>query len=92
MVFEQLVLSISVGLVMGALIAFAGWIKDKNPWDNKQFAYALIIGVFTSLAVIQGIEGGIDETNILKVIIEIAGLSFFANAAIKGGSRLTPKK
>jgi len=91
MVFEQLVLSIGVGLTMGAIIALAGWVKDTQPWNNRQFAYALIIGVFTSFLVIEGFEGGVDESNLLNVLVEIAGLSFFANVGVKAGARLQKK-
>ena len=92
MVFEQLGLSIAVGLAMGALIAFVAWLSTKDAWNNKLFAYTLIVGVFTSFIVIDAIEGGIDETNLLKVVIEIAGLSFFANKGIKAGALLQAKK
>lgn len=91
MAFEQLGLSVGVGLGMGALIALAGWVSSKDPWNNRQFAYTLIIGVITSFGVIEGIEGGLDETNVLKVIIEIAGLSFFANKGVKAAIKLQKK-
>jgi len=43
-------------------------------------------GIIRNL-VIEGIEGGIGEDNFLRVILEIAGVSFFANKAIHMAGR-----
>lgn len=88
---EQLFLELGLGIGMGALIALIAFVAGKDAWDNKLFAYTAIIGAFTSLAVIEGIEGGIGEGNLIKVILMIAGLSFFANKSIQIGSNLRNK-
>ena len=87
MVFEQFALDIFVGVVMGGLISVMSFLARKDRWDNKKFGYTMVIAVFSSFAIIEGIEGGIGEDNFLRVILEIAGVSFFANKAIHMAGR-----
>ncbi len=97
MTFEQLGLEIGVGVGMGTLIALMAFLSTKDPWNNKLFAYTVVIGVFTTFAVIEGIEGGIGidsetgENNIVKVLLLVAGASFFANKSIKMAERIRAK-
>jgi hypothetical protein len=88
---EQLFLELGLGIGMGALIALIAFVAGKDPWNNRLFIYTTLIGAFTSLAVIEGIEGGIDGGNLIKVILMIAGLSFFANKGIQLGANLRNK-
>ena len=88
---EQLFLELGLGIGMGALIALVAFVAGKNPWNNRLFIYTTIIGAFTSLAVIEGIEGGLGEGNLIKVILMIAGLSFFTNKGIQIGTNLRNK-
>lgn len=92
MAFEQLGLQLGLGVGLGTLIAVMGFLSSKDPWNNKLFAYTLGIGIITAFTVIEGIEGGVDESNILKVIIEVAGLSFFANKGVQMAQRLQKAK
>ena len=88
---EQLFIEVGLGVSMGALIAFLSFVAGTAAWDNRLFVYTAVIGVFTSLTVIEGIEGGVGEENILKVILMIAGMSFFANKGIQMGANLRQK-
>ena len=87
MVFEQFALDIFVGVVMGGLISVMSFLARKDRWDNKKFGYTMVIAVFSSFAIIEGIEGGIGEENFLRVILEIAGVSFITNKAIHMAGR-----
>ena len=87
MVFEQLALNIFVGVVMGGLVSVMSFLARKDRWDNKKFGYTMVIAVFSSFAIIEGIEGGIGEENFLRVILEIAGASFITNKAIHMAGR-----
>ena len=87
MVFEQLALNIFVGVVMGGLVSVMSFLARKDRWDNRKFGYTMVIAVFSSLAIIEGIEGGIGEENFLRVILEIAGVSFITNKAIHMAGR-----
>jgi len=91
MPFEQLALEIGVGIALGTLIATMAFLSSKDKWDNRLFGYTLVLGVITTIGVIEGVEGGIDESNILKVILEVAGLSFFGNKSIKMAERIRSK-
>lgn len=97
MSFEQISLEIGVGVGMGTLIAIMSFLSTKDPWNNRLFAYTLVIGVFTTFAVIEGIEGGIGidpttgDNNIVKVLLLVAGASFFANKGIKMAERIRAK-
>jgi hypothetical protein len=88
---EQLFLELGLGIGMGALIALIAFVAGKDPWNNRLFIYTTIIGAFTSLAVIEGIEGGVGGDNLIKVVLMIAGLSFFANKGIQLGANLRNK-
>ena len=88
---EQLFLELGLGIGMGALIALVAYVAGKDKWDNRLFIYTMIIGAFTSLAVIEGIEGGVGEANLIKVVLMISGLSFFTNKGIQMGSSLRSK-
>jgi len=88
---EQLFLELGLGIGMGALIALVAFVAGKDPWNNRLFIYTTIIGAFTSLAVIEGIEGGINGDNLINVVLMIAGLSFFANKGIQIGTNLRNK-
>jgi len=88
MAFEQLALEIGVGIGLGTLISIMAFLASKDKWNNRLFGYTLVLGVITTFGVIEGIEGGVDETNILKVILEVAGLSFLANKGIKMADRI----
>ena len=87
MVFEQLALNIFVGVVMGGLVSVMSFLARKDRWDNRKFGYTMVIAVFSSFAIIEGIEGGIGEENFLRVILEIAGASFITNKAIHMAGR-----
>ena len=88
MSFEQLVLDASVGIGMGALIAVCSFLAGKEVWDNRKFAYSIIIGVFTAFAIIEGLGTGITEANFIGVLLSIAGVSFFTNKGIKMATRV----
>lgn len=88
MALEQLAVNVGVGIGMGTLIAIMAFLSTKDPWNNKLFAYTLVIATFTAFAVIEGIEGGVGEGNIIKVILMIAGTAFFANKGIKMAIRV----
>ena len=92
MAFEQLGLHLALGVGMGVVIAIMGFLSSKDEWNNKLFAYTIGIGVVTTFTVIEGIEGGVDESNLLKVIVEVAGLSFFANKGVQMAQRLQKGK
>ena len=87
MVFEQLALNIFVGVVMGGLVSVMSFLARKDRWDNRKFGYTMVIAVFSSFAIIEGIEGGIGEENFLRVILEIAGASFITKKAIHMAGR-----
>jgi len=88
MAFEQFALTIGVGLTMGTLIAVMAYLSSNSGWNNKLFSYTLVIGVFSTFVIVQGVEGGVDESNIIKVILLVAGGSFFANKGIKMAERV----
>ena len=88
MSFEQLVLDASVGLGMGAIIAVASYLAGNEAWNNRKFAYSVIIGVFTAFAVIEALGTGITEANFISVLLSIAGVSFFTNKGIKMANRV----
>jgi len=77
--FEQLALEIGLGIGMGLLISIVAVLAGKDKFDPRKFGYTAIVGVISAFIIIEAVEGGIDESNYLKVIIEIAGVSFFAN-------------
>ena len=85
---EQLILDASVGLGMGAIIAVASYLAGNEAWNNRKFAYSVIIGVFTAFAIIEGLGQGITESNFISVLLSIAGVSFFANKGIKMANRV----
>ena len=73
---------------MGTLIAITAYLSSSEAWNNRKFAYALVIGVFTSFAVIEGVVDGVTEANILNVVLLIAGTSFFTNKAVQMAQRV----
>lgn len=91
MPFEQLALEVGIGVGMGTLIAVVAFLATTDKWNNRLFAYTLVIGVFTAFVVIEGVEGGVDESNLIKTILLIAGASFFANKGIKMAERIRSK-
>ncbi len=91
MPFEQLALEIGVGVGMGTLIALVAFLSSTDKWNNRLFAYTLAMGVVTSFVVIEGIEGGLGEDNLIKVVLLIAGASFFANKGVKMATRVRKK-
>ena len=89
MSFEQLILQGTVGIGMGALIAVAGYLATAaESWNNRKFAYSVIIGVFTSFTVITGLGQEINTSNFIPTLLSIAGVSFFANIGIKTALRV----
>jgi len=72
---------------MGGLVSVMSFLARKDRWDNRKFGYTMVIAVFSSFAIIEGIEGGIGEENFLRVILEIAGVSFITNKAIHMAGR-----
>jgi len=88
MAFEQLALEIGVGIGLGTLISIMAFLSSKDKWDNRLFGYTLVLGVITTFGVIEGIEGGLGEENIIKVVLMVAGLSFFGNKSIKMAERI----
>jgi len=88
MPFEQLALEVGIGVGMGTLIAVMAFLSTTDKWNNRLFAYTLVMGVVTAFVVIEGIEGGVGEENLIKVILLIAGASFFGNKGIKMAIRV----
>ena len=89
MSFEQLILQGTVGIGMGALIAVAGYLATAaESWNNRKFAYSVIIGVFTSFTVITGLGQEINTSNFIPTLLSIAGVSFFANKVINTALRV----
>jgi len=88
MTLEQTALDLGIGIGMGTLIAVMAFLSTDAKWNNKLFAYTLILASFTAFAVIDTIEGGVSEANLISVILAIAGASFFANKGIKIANRL----
>lgn len=91
MPFEQLALEIGIGVALGTVIAIMAFLSTSKAWDNRLFAYTLVIGVFTTFAVIEGIEGGVDESNLIKVALMVGGASFFSNKSIQMAERVRAK-
>lgn len=86
--FEQLALEVGLGVAMGALVAITAYLSSTESWNNRKFAYSVVIGVFTSFAIIEGVVEGVTEANILNVVLLIAGTSFFTNKAIQMAQRV----
>lgn len=85
----QLLLQIALSLGMGGLISGMSYLSvDKLKWDNRKFAFSLIISTFTSLTVVSSVTGGITSDNVILTVLMIAGSSFFANKGIQMASRL----
>ena len=89
MSFEQLILQVTVGIGMGALIAVSAFLaKSDNTWNNRKFAYSVIIGVFTSFTVITGLGQEISTSDFIPTLLSIAGVSFFANKGLQAALRV----
>jgi len=89
MSFEQLLIQATVGIGMGTLIALSAYLaKTDNTWNNRKFAYSVIIGVFTSFAVITGLGQDISAANFIPTLLSIAGVSFFANKGLQAALRV----
>jgi hypothetical protein len=88
MPLENLALEVGLGVGMGTLISIVAFLSTTDKWNNRLFAYTLVIATFSAFAVIEGVEGGVDESNIIKVALLIAGVSFFTNKGLKMGQRI----
>ena len=89
MSFEQLLIQGAIGVGMGTLIAVAGYLSTAvESWNNRKFAYSVIISVFTAFIVITGLGVDIGSENLIPTLLAIAGVSFFANKGIKTALRV----
>lgn len=90
----QFALRIGVGVGMGALISVVTVLgaESGNTWDNRKFAYGMVIAVFSAFVVIDGFKEPLNYGNIISVILQIAGGTFFANKGIQMAQRLHTKK
>ena len=86
---SQLIVQLIVGVGMGGIISVMSYLSQPlQDWDNRKFIFSIGVAVFSALAIIQSIEGGITEDNIIYVILTIAGSSFLTNKTIQIAARL----
>lgn len=89
--FEQILVQIAIALSVGAFTSVMGKLANGSKWDNKKFAYTLGMTFVSGLVAVNAIEGGIDESNALKVFLEVLGVNFVIHTGIAIGGRLQSK-
>ena len=84
----QIALAISVGVFTSVMAKLA----SAQPWSNKKFAYTMGLTFISGLVAVNALEGGVDESNAVKVFLEILGVNFVQHTGISIASRLKTKK
>lgn len=90
--FEQIATQVGLALGIGAFTCVMAKLASAKKWDNRKLAYTLGLTFVTGLTAVNAIEGGIDETNIVKVFLEVLGLNFIAHTGINIAGRLQKNK
>ena len=89
--FEQIAIQIGIALTVGTFTCVMAKLASSEKWDNKKLAYTLGLTFVTGLAAVNAIEGGVGESNIIKVFLEVLGLNFIAHTGISIAGRLKGK-
>lgn len=89
--YEQALVQVLIALGVGTFTSVMGKLANGSKWDNKKFAYTLGMTFVSGLVAVNAIEGGIDESNAIKVFLEVLGANFVIHTGIAIGSRLQGK-
>lgn len=89
--YEQIILQVALALGIGAFTSVMAKLASADAWDNKKFAYTLGVTFISGLVAVTALEGGVDESNILKVFVEVLGINFVMHTGIQIGGRLQGK-
>lgn len=89
--FEQIAIQVGLALTIGVFTSVMAKLASAKAWDNKKLAYTIGLTFVTGLVAVNAIEGGVDESNIIKVFVEVLGLNFVAHTGISIAGRLKGK-
>lgn len=91
MPYEQIATQLAMAVLVALITSGLGALKSQQKPNGYLFGYTFVLSIVSSIAAIQGLEGGVDSTNFLKVLIEMLGVNGIIHAGQKGAAALHAK-